>query len=101
MGTGSTEQTSPLAFDCRSSSATPIRWARAPPGRRASGVQFIGVATAETLYEILLVRRARGSGRRAKIWRSGVFVIRCAVLIIYILFGRVCDGNVKISGLRS
>ena len=40
----------PLAAGARAGT-TPIRWVRAPPGRRASRVQLIGVATAETLYD--------------------------------------------------
>ncbi len=59
----------PLAAGARAGT-TPIRWVRAPPGRRASRVQLIGVATAETLGEILLVDVARASGRRARNERS-------------------------------
>ncbi len=35
----------PLTAGARAGT-TPIRWVRAPPGRRATGVQLIGVATA-------------------------------------------------------
>ena len=35
----------PLTAGARAGT-TPIRWVRAPPGRRASRVQLIGVATA-------------------------------------------------------
>jgi hypothetical protein len=46
----------------RTSSTTPIHWVRAPPGRRAPMVQFIGVATARRyMTDEAIVRAVRGA----------------------------------------
>ena len=71
MPGGKSSSLIPLTAEAQAGT-TPIRWVRALPGRRASRVQLIGVATTETLYEILLVGRCPGSavGQKGEVLRD-------------------------------